>query len=290
MKNPLIFFLLVLSLAALACNLTTQAKQNLPTEAPPAQTPTPLPQPVQPQPVTPASNHGAGTCENRLGEIKDVTVRDDTQMQPGETFIKTWALENKGTCVWTPGYSLAFAAGYQMGGVSPIPLGATVSPGESAEVSVQLTAPQVNGKYRGLWMLQDEAGKRFGHGAVSDQPFWVQIIVSAEGAPAANNATAALKLDVPYYSGACPASLTFYGAITLNTPADARFQMEMGSDDPNTTLNPPDAQSHTFTAGETLTVNYPVLISHTMQGWARLHVTSPVEVVSEKVAFSVTCK
>jgi hypothetical protein len=57
------------------------------------------------------------------------------------------------------------------------PLTITVAPGEFADISVSLAAPDSPGEYQGEWKLADPEGSLFGIGPGSDRPFWVQIVV-----------------------------------------------------------------------------------------------------------------
>ncbi|NIP50652.1 MAG: hypothetical protein GWN30_07975, partial [Gammaproteobacteria bacterium] len=104
-------------------------------------------------------------------------IPDDTIIAAGETFTKTWELLNNGTCTWGAGYSLVFTAGDQMGSPDIRPLGQTVGPGETIELSITLTAPTEPGNYRGEWKLRNANGVLFGIGVEADDPFWVQIVV-----------------------------------------------------------------------------------------------------------------
>ena len=100
--------------------------------------------------------------------LADVTIPDDTVMQPGEIFTKTWKLENTGGTDWL-GYSLQFASGDQMGGV---PDGvASVKTGGIADVSVVFTAPDADGTYTSWWGLVDANGISVGG------QFYTRIIV-----------------------------------------------------------------------------------------------------------------
>lgn len=112
-------------------------------------------------------------------ETIDVTIPDGTQLLPGQTFTKTWRLKNVGSCVWTSGYALVFDAGDAIGG-PPLNLlqGITVAPGGSVEISVQLTAPEAPGTYRGYWKLRNASGVVFGLGS-DNKPFFVEITVAA---------------------------------------------------------------------------------------------------------------
>ena len=117
------------------------------------------------------------TCSDNANFDADVTIPDDTRFSPGERFIKTWKLTNSGTCTWTKGYSLSFQSGDQMSAPASLPLTSSVAPGETIDVSVELTAPASNGIYRGNWMLSNEKGEQFGIGVNAEKPFWVQITV-----------------------------------------------------------------------------------------------------------------
>jgi hypothetical protein len=98
-------------------------------------------------------------------------------MLTGQEFIKTWRLENTGTCTWTDQYALVLIDGDQMSGPSPLPLSGSTPPGDQADFSVTLKAPGTTGTYRGDWQLSDSNGNRFGVGKNSDQPFYVQVKV-----------------------------------------------------------------------------------------------------------------
>ncbi len=114
----------------------------------------------------------SGPC-NAATFVDDVTIPDDTIMDLGQSFTKTWRLKNAGTCSWTSSYQLVFDSGDQMGGDSPKPFTTDpVLPGQSVDISVDLTAPGTAGTYKGNWKLRDSSGGVFG---LSTGPFWVQI-------------------------------------------------------------------------------------------------------------------
>jgi len=116
-------------------------------------------------------------CTDKVSFIQDVTVLDDTRFSPGEKFIKTWRLANSGTCTWTTSYALEYVDGDQMSGGSSQPFTTAIIPGQTIDLSVELTAPASNGTYRGNWMLRNDKGDRFGLGLEANKPFWVQITV-----------------------------------------------------------------------------------------------------------------
>lgn len=111
--------------------------------------------------------------------VEDVTYPDNSEVSPGASFVKTWRLQNAGTCTWNTNYSLAFAGGEAMGAPVSVPLTKIVAPGETVDVSVTLTAPDDSGTYRGNWMMRNAANTLFGIGD-GTKAFWVQIKVSVE--------------------------------------------------------------------------------------------------------------
>jgi len=81
-----------------------------------------------------------------------VTIPDNTSVETGSTFVKTWRVRNTGACEWGPGYTLAFVGGDALGEGAPVDVPETV-PGADAEVSVRLLSPDEPGRYRGEWQL-----------------------------------------------------------------------------------------------------------------------------------------
>ncbi|HEY3313019.1 MAG TPA: NBR1-Ig-like domain-containing protein [Anaerolineales bacterium] len=111
--------------------------------------------------------------------IKDVTVPDGTTFSPGDIFVKTWRLKNRGTCTWSPDYMLAFNSGDRMGDTNAVRLPEYVAPGQSVDVSVTLTAPAAPGEHVGYWMLRNPTGVLFGSGDKANTPFYVDITTRA---------------------------------------------------------------------------------------------------------------
>lgn len=109
--------------------------------------------------------------------ISDITIPDNSRISPGTSFIKTWRLQNNGTCTWASDYDLVFIDGDRMSGPSTVPLGTTVDPGESVDISVRLTSPSTVGEYRGYWALRNSSNRIFGIGANAAGSFWVDIDV-----------------------------------------------------------------------------------------------------------------
>jgi len=108
---------------------------------------------------------------NNSAYIDDITIPDGTVLAPGEIFVKTWTLENTGSCLWKNGYTLTFYEGNSMSG-QDTEIGKTIASGREANLSIELTAPETKGTYTGYWILKDNYGYPFG------MPFYVQIVVA----------------------------------------------------------------------------------------------------------------
>lgn len=114
---------------------------------------------------------------NRASFVTDVSIPDGTDLDPGESFTKTWRLRNSGSCTWNSNYELLFKDGDAMGGPASKDLTGSVAPGETVDISVDLTAPNSEGSYKGFWWLRSDAGIVFGVGSSGDVPFFVEIDV-----------------------------------------------------------------------------------------------------------------
>jgi len=137
------------------------------TEIPPTPTNTAIPPTPTPLP-----------CD-RVKFIKDITYPDNSVVDPGATFTKTWRLQNAGACTWSPQYALVFTAGEPMGTPASVPLPKYVAPGEMVDVSVTLTAPTAGGTYKGEYKLRNASNGIFGIGD-NNQSFYVQIKVPTQ--------------------------------------------------------------------------------------------------------------
>lgn len=152
------------------------ATVGLPT-LPPLPTATNTPLVVIPS-VTPLKPVVVTRCD-QAAFVRDVTIPDNTSLGSAASFTKTWRIQNTGTCSWTTAYSLVFSSGHQMGGPAAVNLPRSVSPGDTVDVSVNLTAPASTGTYRGDWMLRNSSGALFGLGAQANSPVYVQVKVTA---------------------------------------------------------------------------------------------------------------
>src|SRR5215208_4909792 len=104
--------------------------------------------------------------------IDDVTVPPGTVIAPGAQFTKTWRLKNVGSCIWTTSYRLAFYSGEQMNAPSSIGFPVNVTPGQTVDLSLNMTSPSSMGAYRGYWIFQNSTGEPFGVGPLGNDPFF----------------------------------------------------------------------------------------------------------------------
>jgi hypothetical protein len=190
---------------------------------------TPVPT-VTGTPPTPTSTPIAGTSTpqpaacNRAQFIADVTVPDGTVFNPNTPFIKTWRIKNIGTCTWTTSYSLIFDTGDQMGGPNSAALPNSVAPGQTVDLTINLTSPGSAGHYRGYWKFKDNNGIPFGIGTAGTKSWWVDIIVSGPTAtptvsptPGGPTSTPIAGTTYDFAASACSA-VWYSGAGTLPCP------------------------------------------------------------------------
>jgi hypothetical protein len=129
---------------------------------------------VEPTAVSPTSTPvpdvtAEGGCTLNSSYVADITIPDNSELQPGISFIKTWRILNSGTCDWT-GYSLVFVGGNQLGAPSVVTV-PTTSSGVAVDLSVPMVAPATPGTYKGNWRMQSDDGTVFG------STVWVSIVV-----------------------------------------------------------------------------------------------------------------
>lgn len=123
----------------------------------------------------PASENDDGACSNKASFVEDVTIPDNSDMDPGKEFKKTWRVMNAGTCTWNEDYHLAFALNDQMGAPDVVPLKET-RPGKKVNISVEMTAPILKGSYRADFQLEDPEGNSI----PIDNGQYVWVIISVD--------------------------------------------------------------------------------------------------------------
>jgi hypothetical protein len=111
--------------------------------------------------------------------VSDVSIPDNTQMDPGKSFTKTWKVQNSGSCAWDAGFKFQNTGGEAMG--STVTLPSSVPAGQTYDISVPMTAPDKTGTLRSNWRMATANGQYFG------DEVYVAIVVGNASAPAATN-------------------------------------------------------------------------------------------------------
>ncbi|MEO8357905.1 MAG: CAP domain-containing protein [Chloroflexota bacterium] len=178
----------------------------------PTMTPSPLTETpdgsttVTPGGIVSTQSAGAGeACKDSAVMIEDVTVPDNTLMSRGEKFTKTWRFLNNGKCNWS-GYTIAFFAGDRMASPDSAPV-PDAEAGKTVDVSIELTAPSVDGAYTGFYVLKNARGETLPIGI--EESFWLKILIgNAAPAPVSTPSTSSgTPVAQPQPSG--PASCNY---------------------------------------------------------------------------------
>jgi hypothetical protein len=206
---------------------------------PPTDTPSPTLSATLPPPSAapgPGLNPvGQSACDNAT-YLSDVTVPDGTVIAAGAKFVKTWLIQNTGTCAWSTSYKLSFDSGDQMGGTDVV-LASPIQAGQQVAISVNLVAPAAPGTYKGTWRMHNDKGQAFG-----DFPY-VEISVGA--APTACHRASKTTVTISGHAG--PENTTIdYGVGTTVTDAngDYSFTVPVGW---SGTVTPWKAKVHPWT-------------------------------------------
>jgi len=148
----------------------------------------------------------------------DITIDDDTRMKPGQAFTKVWRIVNVGSCTWTPDYQVVFFSGEQMGAPANVPLGSTVPPNQSIDISIDMIAPAQAGSHQGNWKIKNTKGNLFGIGPHGSSPFWVRIIVKENHTPTP---------VLPSVTPASTAETLVHNALTISS--DTSIDLDTGN-------------------------------------------------------------
>lgn len=137
------------------------------------------------QPVVETAPAAPAPCIKGMTFVADINLDDRGMTAPpvmllNQDFIKGWRIRNTGTCDWTANYQMVYVSGNrpeaQMSG-QPTPIGVTVPPGQTVDVSVVLRAPNAYGVFQGFWQLRDDTGQALG------EVVWVGIQVPDPAPP-----------------------------------------------------------------------------------------------------------
>jgi uncharacterized protein YkwD len=236
----------------------TKPGLSLPTDIPLTSTPDAS---TTTTPGTPAgtaeTTSAAGQCKDSALLLEDVTVPDNAQMTRGAKFTKTWRFMNNGRCQWS-GYTISFVAGDRMETPASAPIPET-EPGKTVDVSIELTAPSIDGSYTGFYELKNDKGETLAIG--TESTFWVKILIgNVAAAPVSTIAITPIS-GTPIVKVTGPASCNYSSSSSyLNEIANlingARAQAGLSP----LTVNPALAAS---AQGHSIDMACHGLISHT---------------------------
>ncbi len=231
--------------------------------------------------------------------VADVTFPDNTDVTPGQVFVKTWRIQNTGITTWTTDYDLVFVSGERMGTTTEVACPSSVAPGQQVDISVTLTAPTTVGTYTGYWKMRNATAGYFEYGVtvVIDVVSSLTTATLVPGTTATPTPTLssspvtnlAMSVSPPVYIGSCPTVFTFSVSFTLSQETTLTYQLEGYSDTAGFVFSLPPAQTLTFSAGAH-GLTFPLQFTTSGTGWVRLNITAPVSMISNQALFSLTCQ
>ncbi len=251
-------------MTAAALTVQAQLSSTIPPLSTATVTNTPVPFPTLPLSTVPPLATPTSSCDN-AHFVTDVTYPDNTVVSAGDNFTKTWRFQNYGTCSWTPSYALVFISGDSMSGPSTQALTGNINPGQTVDISVNLTAPSSSGTHVGNWGLRNASGVIFAH-------FYVQIMVGSGGG---GGAFAVIHVTYTYSTWSdgshtdCP---RVTAAITTNGSGSVTYHWTRsdGSSASTDTL--------TFGSAGTQSINYDWALGSVWNGttsWVGIYIDSP---------------
>ena len=126
-----------------------------------------------------------------FNQVKDITIPDDTTLQPNEIFIKSWRMTNGGINTWEEGTKLMMDSTFgtelptvvkaiflkENDWIDMTPGGwgtrvYNVGPGTAVDLAVLLRAPSEPGSYQIQFRLVNANGE------IINTPFWMQFFVA----------------------------------------------------------------------------------------------------------------
>jgi hypothetical protein len=217
-----------------------------------------------------------------------VTIPDGTTIPAGGSFTKTWRLKNVGSCTWTSDYKLVFDHGDALNGPAEKEINATVTPGSTVDLSVNLKAPTSIGGYKGYWKLKTNSGTTFGIGADHNGTFAVVIQVLATPHPPFAVTSVNANVQPSGYSGNCvlPQNLKLIAQIKVNGAGTVKYhwKSDVGDIGSMMSLDFADAGSKSTS---------PVPLPHfsaTKTGWVAVYIDSPNHQMFDQVTYKIHCQ
>jgi hypothetical protein len=213
-----------------------------------------------------------------ISTYTNVNVPNNTVFKGGEAFTKTWKLTNGGSAAWTTDFKVVFVSGESMN-TSPVALDRMVLPGQTIQVSVNLTAPAQAGSHQANFMLLTDRGEKFGLGSNCDGPFWVLIQTKDLFAVS----SAVVKASPASYTGTCPTTIKLSAAITANGVGTVTYTF-VTSDGKSDTYQLSFDKAATLTSSE---ISWKVTGSTSLS--VHIYVDSPNHQDFSAITIPVTC-
>eukprot|EP01034_Spumella_vulgaris_P025417 gene25417-31875_t len=109
----------------------------------------------------------------RLRFLRDLSFPDGTVLTPGTVFVKRWLVRNDGDTTWPAGIQLMHQDGDILCGdpFLQLPVDIALPANGETELSIELTAPQMEGRYVSYFTMVTKENQKFGH------RLWVDILV-----------------------------------------------------------------------------------------------------------------
>lgn len=265
-KNKIHFILVILTLMINACGASSQNETEIATAVAQtvqaqdsltklASTPTSTPIPpteVASTPETPPTETSAPLSSapgcTLSARLAGENPPDGALLKPGEDFLKTWTIQNTGTCAWDTSYKLVYMSGDLMGGFASYPLPEAVAPNESKDISIFLQAPGTEGVFTGYWQILAPWGVYFGVGPNSES-FYVQVATTSDKRPKFDITSVTYKVVRDPETG-CPTNVryTVYATITTSGPFEFEYYWDQsdGNESARKTLEFTKAESRTI--------------------------------------------
>jgi hypothetical protein len=248
-------------------------------------TPAPIQQPTATLTITPTIIPAIIPCD-KGAFVADVTVPDGTIFAAGATFVKTWRLQNVGTCTWTPAYQMVFAGGNSLGAPTSFNIPTFVDPGSTVDISVQMQAPTSAGSFEGFWELMDPNGNTFGVGVSGSVAFDVLITVGSTSTVPFAVQHVLTSVDTTSIANSCPPGHDFKltANIFTNGPGTVTYVWEFSDGSIS------DEHSLNFPGAGTQTVSTTFKATATGDYWGRVRIDNPNHQSFDKISFSLNCK
>lgn len=265
----------------IAAQLTLQAVQQTQTAVAKPPEPEDAPPPVESAPDDEGDDDQQASDEDCYYSkwTGAETIPDGTKFDPGDPFVKSWTLRNKGTCEWTTDFRMVFEDGDQMGGSSSVYLTHNVQPGGTYTFEIPMTAPSSDGDYTGVWRFKAADGTNMGK-------YWVVITVgdppTAFAVTSVSYSMADTSIDIT-----CPGNevVTISAEITTSAGGVVSFKW----DDSQGCLSGCATKSMNFSGAGSKTIEHTMTIGAAGDYWAKIYIDEPNHQWFEQQNFHVDC-